>query len=213
MSSKYVRHQSVVHRQSDQTVDEDSWLYRFQKSLQKDAVQPRPQSSIFDQINSIMNGKSKYPSVEAAVQDMQERSGLTAYLDRLKSSKEEVSSNQKVAQVAEVPQNNQLPIVVQKLPAIKQTIENYIKDTKGNLPVPAIIEKIRSIHQTDVPDAKDWDDDKLIMLVSQLNLNEKKNNSGADFNYSNLGRRDTGTDTEVDPSNTDAFFALTPVKQ
>ena len=64
--SKYYRHQSVVQKQSDQTVDEDSWLYRFQKSLQKDAVQPRQQSSLFDQINSIMNGKSKYQSVDAA---------------------------------------------------------------------------------------------------------------------------------------------------
>lgn len=217
--SKYYRHQSVVQKQSDQTVDEDSWLYRFQKILQKDAVQPRKQdASLFDQINSIMNGKSKYQSVDAAVEDMKQRSGLTAYLDKInKSSEEEVSSNKKVAsdnQSAIDKKVDMTPIVLQKYPSIKQTLENYIKDTKGNLPVPAIIEKLRSIHHTDVPDAKDWDDDKLIILVSRLNLGAKKDNqSSFDYNYSNLGRRDTGTDSEIDPSNTDAFFALNPVKQ
>lgn len=217
--SKYTRHQSVVSRQSDQAVDEDSWLYRFQKSLQKDAVQPRKQdASLFDQINSIMNGKSKFSTVDAAVQDMKERSGLTAYLEKInKSSEEEVSSNKKVASDNQQAIDKRIemePIVMQKHPNIKKTLENYIKDTKGNLPVPAIIEKIRSIHQSDVPDAKDWDDDKLIILVSKLNLGAKKDNqSNFDFNYSNLGRRDVGTDSEIDPSNTDAFHSLNPVKQ
>ncbi len=218
MSSKYVRHQSIVHRQSDQTVDEDSWLYRFQKSLQKGAVQPKQQASLFDQINSIMNGKSKYPSVEAAVDDMKQRSGLTAYLEKIKqSSEEEKSTTTKVAsednQQAIDKKVDMTPIVLKKHPPAMKTLENYIKDTKGNLPVPAIIEKLRSIHQADVTDSKDWDDDKLIILVSRLNLGAKKDNPSSFDNYSNLGTRDTGSDSEIDPSNTDAFFALTPVKQ
>lgn len=103
------------------------------------------------------------------------------------------------------------PIVIRKCPDVQKTLDNYIRDTKGNLPVPAIIEKIRSIHQNDVSDAKDWDDDKLIRLVSKLNLGAKKNNPNSYDNYSNLGRRDV--DSDVDPSNNDAFHALTPVKQ
>lgn len=202
------RHQPVISRQSDESFQEDHWLKRFEKSLLKDAVQPQRQQSLFDQINNVMNGKSKYPSVDAAVQDMQERSGLTAYLDSLnKTSETGLPTPKKVAS------DNTTPLVIQKHPAIMKTIENYVRDTKGNLPVPAIIDKIHAIHQTDVPDAKDWDDNKLIMLVSKLNLSAKSTNPGSYENYSNLGSRDTGSDSEIDPSNTDAFYALNPVKQ
>lgn len=219
MSNKYQRHSSVVHRHSEQPVDEDTWLHRFEKSLQKDAVQSRKQdASLFEQINSIMNGKSRFPSVEAAVEDMKERSGLTAYLSKInKSSEEEIVSPKKVASADEQPAFDKkvdlTPIVLKKKPDIKKTIENYIRDTKGNLPVPAIIDKIRGIHSKDVPDAKDWDDDKLIILVSKLNLGAKKDNPGSFQDYGNLGSRDSAADSEIDPSNTDAFHALTPVKQ
>lgn len=202
------RHQAVISRQSDESFQEDHWLKKFEKSLLKDAVQPQRQQSLFDQINSIMNGKSKYPSVDAAVKDMQERSGLTAYLDHLnKTSENKPILSRKVAF------DNTTPLIIQKHPAIMKTIENYVRDTKGNLPVPAIIDKIHAIHQIDVPDAKDWDDSKLIMLVSKLNLGAKSTNPGSYEHYNNLGARDTGSDSEIDPSNTDAFYALNPVKQ
>lgn len=217
--SKYVRHQPAIQRQSDSQHDEDNWLNRFEKSLLKDAVQPKKtDSSLFEQINSIMNGKSKYPSVEAAVEEMKERSGLTAYLQSIKHSSEEDNTSKKVATAADEQSAfdkkvEMTPIVMKKNPQIQKTVENYIRDTKGNLPVPAIIEKIRGIHSKDVPDAKDWDDDKLIILVSKLNLAAKKDNPGGASDYSALGTRDPGSDSDIDPSNNDAFFALTPVKQ
>jgi len=216
--SKYNRHSSVVSRQSDSPIDEDSWLHRFEKSLMKDAVQTKKQdSSLFEQINTIMNGKSKFPSVDAAVQDMKERSGLTAYIEKInKSSEGNLPTSKKIAsdnQQAIDKKVEMTPIVLTKQPQIKKTIENYIRDTKGNLPVPAIIDKIRSIHSKDVTDSKDWDDDKLIILVSRLNLSAKKDNPGTFQDYGNLGSRDTGSEADIDPSNTDAFFALTPVKQ
>lgn len=217
--SKYIRHQPAIQRQSDSQHDEDNWLNRFEKSLLKDAVQPKKtDSSLFEQINSIMNGKSKYPSVEAAVEEMKERSGLTAYLQSIKHSSEEDNASKKVATAADEQSAfdkkvQMTPIVMKKNPQIQKTVENYIRDTKGNLPVPAIIEKIRGIHSKDVPDAKDWDDDKLIILVSKLNLAAKKDNPGGAADYSALGTRDTGSDSDIDPSNNDAFFALTPVKQ
>jgi hypothetical protein len=215
--SKYSRHQSVVSRQADSNIDEDHWLNQFQKTLQKGAVQPKSvDSSLFDQINSIMNRKSKYPSVEAAVDDMKERSGLTAYLNKT-STTDKISPvlNKKTAS-----DNNQaidkkidiVPIVIKKKPVIQKTLENYIKDTRGNLPIPAIIDKLRSIHQNDVSDAKDWEDDKLIRLVSKLNLDAKSNNPTLYENYGNLGVRDQAVDSDIDPSNLDAFHALTPAK-
>ena len=211
------RNLPAISRQSDEHIEEDHWLKQFQKSLQKGAVQPRAQENLFDQINSIMNGKSKYPTVDAAVQDMKERSGLTAYLDKMsKVSEEEPPAAKKTAsdnQAAIDKKVEVIPIVVKKHPPVMKTLENYIRDTKGNLPIPAIIEKIRSIHQGDCSDAKDWDDEKLIRLVSKLNLGAKKNNPSSYNNYGNLGRRDVDSNSDIDPSNTDAFFALTPVKQ
>jgi hypothetical protein len=215
--SKYIRHQPAISRQSDEPIDGDHWLKKFRDQLEKSAVQSREvDSSLFEQINSIMNGKSKYPSVAAAVEDMKDRSGLTAYLDRIsKVSVDEEVNNKKVAS-----DNNNvidkkvqvLPLVIQKCPQIKGTLENYIRDTKGNLPLPAIIDKVRSIHQGDVSDAKDWDEEKLLHFVSKMNLNAKKNNPAVYENFSNLGTRDDDNDAGLDPSNTDAFHALTPVK-
>jgi hypothetical protein len=210
--SKYERYSAVVNRNADENISEDHWLKQFEKSLQKGAVQPRTQESLFDQINSIMNRKSKYPSVEAAVEDMKNRSGLTAYLDHAKRAAEEEQANIKIAADENDHVDKKMPIVIKKYPAIRKTLENCIRDTKGNLPIPAIIERVRSIHQGDVSDAKDWDDDKLLYLVSNLNLEAKKNNPSNFEDYSNLGGRDSGANQDVDPSNTDAFFALNPAK-
>ena len=213
--SKYIRHQSVVSRQVDDNIDGDHWFKQFEKNLQKGAVQPRNvDQSLFDQINTIMNTKSKYPSVEAAVDDMKERSGLTAYLDKIsKTSIPEKSETKKIASDQnDVFEKKVVPIVIEKCPAIRNTLENYIRDTKGNLSLPAIIDKIRSIHQGDVSDAKDWDDDKLLHLVSRLNLQAKKDNPAVYENYSNLGTHEEMNDSEIDPSNVDAFHSLNPVK-
>lgn len=214
--TKYSRYQSVVTRNADEGIGEDHWLKEFQKKLEKDAVQPKTQESFFDQINSIMNGtKSKYPSVAAAVEDMKERSGLMAYLNKVKASDEDKKNLPKKAsdqqQVIDKKVKLQ-PIVIKKCPHIQNTLENYIRDTKGNLPVPAIIDKIKSIHQSDVSDAKDWDDDDLIRLVSQMNLKAKQDNPGLGQQDHNLGTRDEMNESEIDPSNTDAFNALNPVK-
>lgn len=229
--SKYNRHSSVISRQSDAGIDEDHWLKQFRKSLEKAAVQPRSvDNSLFDQINSVMNGKSKHQSVESAVEDMKERSGLTAYIKNIKSENEEtISGNTKTASNEQADDNDltkkhsaeegteeetkkhsRKPDVIKKFPSIETTIENHIRDMKGNTSVPAIIDKIRTIHKSDVSDDKDWDDDKLIIFVSKLNLDAKSNNQDNFHNDSHLGERDH--DVDVDASNTDAFHALMPAK-
>jgi hypothetical protein len=205
--SKYSRHQSVILRQSDESIGEDHWLKQFQKSLQKGAVQSKSvDSSLFDQINSVMNGKSKYPSVAAVVEDMQQRSGLTAYLDKI--SKTTDNSSKKIAQ----DNQSQIPIVFTKCPQIKLTLDRYIKDTKGNLPVPAILEKIKSIHHNDISNDIDWEDENLIREISKQNLIAKRDNPDTYQNYNNLGARDMDSNSTIDPSNTDAFYALMPAK-
>jgi hypothetical protein len=220
--SKYTRHQSVISRNTDEYVSEDHWLKQFEKNLQKGAVQPKSKDSLYDQINSIMNGTSaKYPSVQAAVDDMMQRSGLSNYLKVSKDSeggKKKMAADQnsdfdKTVPVEPKQEDATVPDVIKQNPAILQTLENYVRSTRGNLPIPAILDKIRSIHHGDIAEDKLWEDDKLIRLVSKLNLEAKKNNPANYENYSNLaaGDRDTA-DSDVDPSNTDAFNALMPAK-
>jgi hypothetical protein len=208
MSNKYSRHQSVISRQSDQPDSEDHWLKQFEKSLQKGAVQSKSvDSSLFDQINSVMNGKSKFPSVAAAVEDMRERSGLTAYLDKV--SKNTESDSKKVA--SNQGKKKRVVNLFEKCPQIRNTFKNFIDGNKGNSVVPAIIDRVRSIHQNDVSDAKDWDDDNLIREVSEMNLLAKQNNPTGDTNFSNLGVRDT--DSAPDPANSDFFNSLMPASK
>lgn len=218
--SKYIRNQPSVSRQIDENIDSDHWLKQFEKKLLKSAVQPkRVDQSMFDQINYIMNSKSKYTSVEAAVEEMKARSGLTDYLKKInKTSTENEDKNKKTASSnidmvsSKNIDNSTMPELFKQKPEIKNTLQNYIEETKGHLPIPAIIDKIRSIHQNDVGNPKYWDDPKLIAFVSKLNLNAKKNNPDDFKNYSNLGKRDHSDNTDIDQSNTDMFASLSPVK-
>lgn len=217
--SRYNRHQSVISRQSDSIEDENNWLSRIQKSLQKDAVQPRSvDQSIFEQINNIVgNKKPKYPSVQAAVDDMKQRSGLTAYLENVKTSKND--ENTELVQKTASDNNavidkkvHMIPIVIKKCPNVDKTLRNYVTSSGGNLPIPAIIDKIKSIHRNDVSDADDWEGDDLIRYVSRLNLEEKSKKSSGDENHHNLGKQEFFSQDDIDPSNTDAFNILNPVK-
>lgn len=214
--AKNYRQQGVVSRQSDSSYSEDHWLKEFENKLQSTAVQPRG-NSLFDQISSIMNTKSKYPSVQAAVDDMMHRSGLTAHLNNIKTSTEETDSSKKVAQA----QDNQPakhdhkkgPKILDKIPGLKRTLENIIKETRGNMPISAVIARLQSLHAKDTSDKSIWEDDELLRLVSKCNLEAKKSNPGVFENFDNLGQTDHGNnESDVDPSNTDAFNALMPAK-
>lgn len=224
--SKYSRHQSVISRNADDKIEEDHWLKQFHKKLEKGAVQSKSiENSFYDQINSIMNGKSKYTSVDAAVSDMKDRSGLTAYLDKLNKVSEDNESNNTTTKTAasETEEDNNSvidkkihfenvePIIIKKCPKIKNTLENIIQSSSGNLSLPAIIDRLRSIHQSDISDGKDWEDQGLIIYVSRLNLKEKGKHSH-DTDESHLGMRDSSSTDDIDPSNTDAFNSLNPAK-
>lgn len=201
----------MINRQSDASYSEDHWLKEFENKLQKTSVQPRG-NSLFDQISTIMNGKSKYPSVQAAVDDMMQRSGLTDYL-QTKTSSEAPPPSTKSRKTAQSNANANMPKIIQDKPSILNTLENIVKESKGNLSVPAIISRLRSLHAGDISNEASWEDDKLIRLVSQYNLQAKTSNPSSYDNFSQLGQGDHSTaDSDIDPSNTDAFNALMPAK-
>lgn len=199
--------QCVISRQSDEANSEDHWLKQFEQKLQKSAVQPRNNNSLFDQINTIMNGKSKYPSVQAVVDDMMQRSGVAAYIKT--SEKEDKPQATKTAQVSQV----KLPRVMEEKPSIQKTLENIIKDSKGNMSVPTIISRLHSLHANDIADDSAWEDDDLVRFVSKYNLRAKADNPANYENFDNLGQRDrSSANSEIDSANTDAFTALMPAK-
>jgi hypothetical protein len=217
--TKNYRRQGVVNRQSDESYSEDHWLKEFENKLQKTSVQPRGQS-LYDQISSIMNSKSKYPSVQAAVDDMMHRSGLTAYLENVKTSTEEASDkpkkiaqdNQQAKHTHEHKNKPSLKIL-EKIPGLKRTLENIIKETRGNMPISAVVARLQSLHSRDTSDESIWDDDELLRLISHCNLEAKKSNPGVFENFDNLGQTDHGSnESDIDASNTDAFNALMPAK-
>jgi hypothetical protein len=225
--NKLSRHQPVVQRQSESDDNGDHWLKEFENKLVKTSVQPI-QRSLFDQISSIMNGSSKYSSVQEKVNDMLERSGMKAYIDGVKAAEQNKQDNKKVAQQIPAPKqttpaaaddNNakksdkdgkQVTVLVfQQKPTIANTLRNIIESSRGNLPIPTIIDKLHSLHQKDIADDNDWDDDNLIREVSRLNLEAKCNNPSSYEDDHDLGRADSSTaDSDIDASNTDAFHAL-----
>jgi len=204
---KQTRHQSVINRQSDAGDSEDHWLKEFENKLQKNSVQPRG-ISLYDQITSIMNTKSKYTSVQAAVDDMMHRSGLSNYLDQVKHS-EQNNQATKVAQNHNV--NDNTPEVIKERPGIAKTLENIIKEGKGNMSIPAILARLQSLHSQDISNSVFWEDEKLIHLISKMNLQAKQDNPANYDNFDQLGQRDHGM-VDLDVSNTDAWHALMPAK-
>lgn len=170
----------------------------FARELAKQSVQPKSQvDSLYEQMYSIINGnKPKYPSVDAAIQDMLDRTGISNYKRQLQASQ-----NTKVAEVKVE--------LFDKVPQLKQTINNYIQSTNGNLLVPEILAYVKAIHKNDVPDMADWGSPALLTYINDKNIAEKKMHpDSTGLNY-DLGRVDYH-DQDIDPSNNDALHSLTP---
>lgn len=205
--SKQTRHQTVISRQSEEGQN-DHWLREFESKLQKTSVQPRGQS-VYDEIASIMNTKSKYPSVQAAVDDMMHRSGLSTYLDTVKESQEKIP-NEKPTKTA---QEKSLPRALIKVPKAERTLQNIIESSEGYMPISAIIRRLQAIHERDTADESVWEDDDLKKFINERKIEAQKNKPATFENFDNLGKGDHDSlDTDIDVSNTDAFNILMPAK-
>jgi hypothetical protein len=198
----------AVGRSSD-TLEDSSvlpqWMKNFANTLQKQSVQPYRNESLYDQISSVMNGaKSKYSNVEDAVRDMQERSGVLSYRNKIEAQK---NNPPKIAQIAG---NTEKIRLFEDKPQIKDTFDNYIEDTNGNLSIPSIVERIRAIHRGDVSDDSMWEDDNLLHYVNDKNIEVKKKYPNSDADSTHLGRLTHFDGGDVDPSETDPLFSLNP---
>lgn len=200
----------IVNKNAD-NVEQSEYMPKWMRDYAtKVSVQPyRSQDSIFEQISSIINSSTpKYSSVEDAVKDMQERSGLTAYQSKMKSLAQSI----KIAGCACDEKDKKPTVRVFELkPQVQSTLDNFVTDTRGNLPIPAIIDKVKSIHRNDVLDDSAWDDDGLMQYVNDKCIEVKKMNPEAnDDDNTMLGKTPRFDDKEIDQSNTDALFSLNP---
>ena len=178
-----------------------TWMNEFAENLEKQSTQSKGKAdrSIYDQISSIMGTKPKFSSVEDAVNDMKERSGLTAFF-KLQSQ----------AQAQEPEKKSKKIKILEMAPQLAQTAENYIEATNGNLPIPAIVDKLRSIHRDDVTDDSSWDDEDFLRFLNNLNIKVKQKHPDQDMSFRDLGKLPIFTNEDSDPSNDDALHGLTP---
>ena len=91
------------------------------------------------------------------------------------------------------------------------TINNYCADTKGEQDIPSILEHVKSIHKKDVSNDGLWEQEDLIKFID--NINKKNKHHHSENNNHNLGKLHFhSTKEDIDPSNTDAWPGLMPVK-
>jgi hypothetical protein len=151
MSKKYSA-RSLPSVYSDGTPpSSSSWYDDFLGNLEKSSVQS--QHSIYDEINAIIgNTKSKYSSVEEAVQDMCERTGL----NKVMSAKEAIASIQE-------------PVIFKKIPEMKTFIDNFIEDRPGTS-VESVIHDLMKIDviRNKLPDRSDVEDDVRVYINKRI---------------------------------------------
>lgn len=184
------------------------------KSLTKTSVNSvKDDGELFGQINSILGTKSKYSTVQEAVEDMQKRSGLSHYLSLNASSsevKKEASDDLEVT-LDPVFDKNQMPKLLQEKPQVKGLIDNFITSRMGHVHVQAVVDKVSTLFKSDGISSDEFEDKHLRKYINDMIIEEKKKHSSdsANSSYSEMGKADFSTS---DNDNHDAFKLLEPAK-
>ena len=174
-----------------------SWFDEYAKNLEKSAVKSRSEDySMFNQINDMLSGKSKYSSVEEAVLDMRRRTGLDQFMNK---------------KAHEHTHEHKNPEIFKDIPELKVFIDNYIEDRPGTS-VEAVVHNIMRVKsiRANLPQGEDLPDDvkhyinQKIKAVDDLELNEKES--------LDLGKLDVSVDENV-ASDNDPFSGCTPNKK
>ncbi len=192
----YGRSPSIISRDGmneKQTEKTPNWISEFASELEKKAVHSKDQDdSLYNQISQILGKKSKYSTVEEAVLDMQKRSGLYEYVNKIKAASAE----------------NDLEILT-KYPNINNLIDNYIHDNHGEVVIPALLEKIKLL----VPGTKDSDfNDNFAKFINDKVIEFKKTRPSLNNNNPNIGKEDTSY-SDVEDHSTDVFKGCNPVSK
>ncbi len=187
-----------------------SWFREFASNLQKTSVQSADADrSMFDQISDILGTKSRYATVDEAVQDFQKRTGLAQYLQMCEADQAEVS---KVAS-AEMPDleadESQFPTLLKDHPEIQEFIENFIHARKGHIHGPAVTESIRIIFRNKNFSSDELEDKHLRKYISDKIADEKSKNDHHEEPIGDLGKLDHSAPSDEAQ---DAFAIIAPAK-
>jgi len=149
MSNKYnSRYLPVVSRDESFTEQTSSspWCDEFLKNYNQSSTS----NSIYDEISAILNNsKSKFSSVEEAVKDLKERTGLDIYLESFASIKE--------------------PEIFKKIPEMRIFIENYIEDHPGTSIESVVYEILNKDHfKEQLPDNSDVENEVKQFINNKL---------------------------------------------
>ena len=197
------------------------WFQEYARNIDRQAVHSGDQDrSMFDQISEIMGTKSKFSTVEDAVRDMRERTGLTEFLSKATkattaANAEAILANVKCASEDDnlevsLPADTEQPSIFKDHPKIEKFIAQYIKSRKGHTSVASVMSDIGRIFKE--IDTVHLDDKNLKHFISEKILEELQlNPAGTDMDVEMLGSVDKGNDQDY-ALNNDAFSSLLPAK-
>ena len=194
----------------------DSFADKIEEASQTTAVEvarQRSQVTMHDQISSIMMGgtpSSSYATVDDAVRDMQERTGLGEYLKRvsnkLKADKtaSEIASeiDGKLEECDNLAENSAFKDLSPKL---KESIINYcmnkISTHRGQVTVPDVQHDVLMTFKSSGLQPQDVNCEPVARLISGMILKEQQTSPAKDENNLNMGLG-VGRD-DIDPNDSD----------
>jgi len=130
----------------------------------------RNAQSVMQQLTSIMANKPRYATVDDAVRDMQERTGLNLHLENIKSAKKKV--NKQAHELVDIPESLKKYDFVGN---IVNYIKNNIKNTNGvGNSVPQLQHDILSLFSKDGLAPQDILNDEVSKYLSDCILEQQK---------------------------------------
>lgn len=175
-----------------------------------DSARARNANSIIQQVNSILNGKSRYATVADAVQDMTERTGLGAYLETVKSA-EEAKKKDVNKQASEFTHETQVPSTLSQYDfadKVVSYIKNNIKNSNGlSVTIPQLQADILDLFGRQGIQPQDVMNDEFVKYLSDC-IFEAQSGLPPEHHNSNIG---FGVGKDLEDSN-DAWSGLMPSK-
>lgn len=181
-------------------------LSQFAKSVAPqnavDQARSRNAQSFMQQLTSIMTGKQRYATVDDAVKDMQERTGLTVHLENIKSAKKKVNKQANL--------ETEIPEVLTKYDFaddIFSYINNNIKNSGGGSSIASIQYDLLSVFPK--LDPSDVMNDEVAKYISDCIYNEQKMLPADNSSNLNLGK---GVGKDLLVQDQDPWAGLMPSK-
>lgn len=198
--------------------NDNYWANAFKNQLERSAVQPVRHESIYSEISSIM-GNSKYQSVEAAVKEMQERSGLKAYIEKIKQAgmeKKTSDNNDVIDKKIPVEQIKEIKSedinLFKKYPNIKlNDIINNLISSNESIEVPQLKHRLINMFKNEIP-SSEFNEPKFLIFVDNLIVLNHKNYSSQDKSHL-FGLTENLKSNTSDLDNQDPLSIMVPNKQ